>query len=56
LKTCEFGDKLYETIVSERNKDNKPYNYDGAFISLYLQNIENSLLMTAIDVFDELDF
>lgn len=38
--------KLYNNNIKKRNKQKKDYNYDGSFLSLYIQDIENSLLMS----------
>ena len=37
---------IYNRIKRERKKNNKDYNWDGCFISHYLQDIENRLLMS----------
>lgn len=42
----ESNKNLLKRIKKERNQKNKPYNYNGAFMSHYLQNIENNLLMS----------
>ena len=36
---------LMTRITRERKKNKKDYNHKGAFISMYLQNVENTLLM-----------
>lgn len=37
--------KLYNNNVKKRNKEKKDYNYGGSFLSRYIQDIENTLLM-----------
>lgn len=44
---------LLSRVTSERKKKKKNYNHKGAFMSLYLQNVENSLLMAFYEYLNE---
>ena len=47
---------LYNRVKKNRDKANKSYNYDGAFLALYLQNIENELLQVLYNTLIEKGF
>ena len=49
LKKEECNKNLINTIKKERIKKNKNYNHLGAFLSVYIQNIENNILMCFYD-------
>ena len=44
---------VFDRIKKERTKDKKLYNFKGSFISSYLQEIENRLLMSMYKSFNE---
>jgi len=35
---------LFDSVKRKRDREDKKYNYNGAFFSCYLQNIENDIL------------
>jgi len=47
---------LYNRIKKERTKKKKTYNFEGSFLSHYLQNIENNILMVMFKFFNNKGF